>query len=120
MIDSNLANLKINPEYYRELFTQWTSDETMLPDFPLDQKEVLVALHFIMMAFEECIDYSEEDIDEGIKDRNLFATDHVQIRLALLNNGFLSQIIQHKSHSYRSARNFLKLADWDPGIPGVS
>ena len=115
-----MANLKINPEYYRELFTQWTSDETMLPDFPSDQKEVLVALHFIMMAFEECIDYSAEDIEEGIKDRNLFATDHVQIRLALLNNGFLSQIIQDTSYSYRSARRFLQLADWDPGIPGVS
>ena len=115
-----MANLKINPEYYRELFTQWTSDETMLPDFPSEPKEVLVALHFIMMAFEECIDYSEEDIDEGIKDRNLFATDHVQIRLALLNNGFLSQIIQDTSYSYRSARRFLQLADWDSGIPGVS
>tara|TARA_B100000676_G_C17953559_1_gene773424 strand:+ start:709 stop:1068 length:360 start_codon:yes stop_codon:yes gene_type:complete len=119
-VESSLANLKINPEYYRELFTLWTSDEAMIPDFPSDQKEILVGLHFIMMAFEECIDYSEEEIDEGIKDRNLFATDHVQIRLALLNNGFLSQIIQDKSTSYRSARRFLQLADWDSGIPGVS
>lgn len=120
MVESQLANLKIEPEYYREMFTQWTSDEAMLPDFPSNQKELLVALHFVMMAFEECIDYSEEDIDEGIKDRNLFATDHVQIRLALLNNGYLSQITQGKYNSYRSARSFLQLADWDPTIPGVS
>ena len=59
-----MSVLEINPSYYRELFTQWTSNHASLPEFPEDQKERLVALHFVMMAFEEGVDYSEEEIDE--------------------------------------------------------
>ena len=73
-----------------------------------------------MMAFEEGIDYLEEDINEGIRDRNLFAIDHVQIRLNLVNRGFLTQIGQGRGVLYRSSKSFLDRADWDPRIPGVS
>ena len=115
-----MSVLEINPSYYRELFTQWTSNHASLPEFPEDQKERLVALHFVMMAFEEGVDYSEEDLNQGIRDRNLFATDHVQIRLSLINNGFIAQSINSQTASYRPSRLFLDKAKWDPSIPGVS
>ena len=115
-----MSNLTIDPTYYRSLFSNWTGNSEALPEFPIDAKESLVALHFIMMAFEEGIDYIEEDINEGIRDRNLFAIDHVQIRLNLVNRGFLKQIGQGRRVSYRSSRSFLDRAHWDPRIPGVS
>ena len=115
-----MSNLTIDPTYYHSLFSNWTGNSETLPDFPIDVKESLVALHFIMMAFEEGIDYIEEDINEGIRDRNLFAIDHVQIRLNLVNRGFLKQIGQGRRVSYRSSRSFLDRAHWDPRIPGVS
>ena len=115
-----LSDITIDPTYYHGMFSNWTSNIEALPDFPIDLKENLVALHFIMLAFEEGIDYIEEDINEGIRDRNLFAIDHVQIRLKLINHGFLTQIGQGRHTLYRSSRSFLKRADWDPAIPGVS
>ena len=115
-----MSVLEINPSYYRKLFAQWTSNHPSLPEFPEDQKQRLVALHFVMMAFEEGADYSEEDLNQGIKDRNLFATDHVQIRLSLINNGFLTQIKDSPTASYRPSRLFLDKANWDSTIPGIS
>jgi hypothetical protein len=115
-----LSVLEINPSYYRKLFAQWTSNHASLPEFPEDPKQRLVALHFVMMAFEEGIDYSEEDLNQGIRDRNLFATDHVQIRLSLINSGFLIQIKGNLSDSYRPSRLYLNKANWDPSIPGIS
>ena len=115
-----LSDLTIDPTYYQSLFSNWTDNNEALPDFPIDPRESLVALHFIMMAFEEGIDYLEEDINEGIRDRNLFAIDHVQIRLNLVNRGFLSQTGQGRGVLYRSSKSFLDRADWDPRIPGVS
>ena len=73
-----------------------------------------------MMAFEEEIDYTEEDINEGIRDRNLFAIDHVQIRINLVNRGFLTQKGHGRRVLYRSSKSFLGRAHWDPTIPGVS
>jgi len=115
-----LSVLEINPSYYRKLFAQWTSNHPSLPEFPEDQKQRLVALHFVMMAFEEGVDYSEEDLNQGIRDRNLFATDHVQIRLSLINNGFLIKIKGSGTDSYRPSRLYLNKANWDPSIPGIS
>jgi len=115
-----LSVLEINPSYYRKLFAQWTSNHPPLPEFPEDQKQRLVALHFVMMAFEEGVDYSEEDLNQGIRDRNLFATDHVQIRLRLINNGFLIKIKGSGTDSYRPSRLYLNKANWDPSIPGIS
>ena len=114
-----MVELRIDPDYYRELFTMWTNSTDMLPDFPLEVRERLVALHFVMMAFKEGVDYSEEDINEGIRDRNLFSIDHVQIRLNLINHGFLNQIKEGQEASYRSSKSFLDQATWDPSIPGV-
>ena len=115
-----MSDLTIDPTYYRSLFSEWTGNNGALPDFPINPKESLVALHFIMMAFEEGIDYIEEDINEGIRDRNLFAIDHVQIRLNLVARGFLTQIGQGHRVLYRFSRSFLDRAHWDPTIPGVS
>ena len=115
-----MSDLIINPDYYRELFSRWTKNTEMLPDFPLEVGERLVALHFVMMAFKEGVDYSEEDINEGIRDRNLFSTDHVQIRLNLIHHGFLNQIKEGRETSYRSSKSFLDQANWDPSIPGAS
>ena len=115
-----MSVLEINPAYYKDLFAQWTSADTSLPELPKDQKERLVALHFVMMAFQEGVDYSEEDLHQGIKDRNLFATDHIQIRLNLIINGFLTQTKDSPSASYRPSRIFLDKANWDTAIPGIS
>ena len=115
-----MSDFTIDPTYYHGLFSNWTNNIEALPDFPIDLKENLVALHFIMLAFEEGVDYIEEDINEGIRDRNLFAIDHVQIRLRLLSHGFLTQIGQGRHALYRSSRSFLERAHWDPAIPGVS
>ena len=115
-----LSDLTIDPTYYQSLFSNWTDNNEALPDFPIDPRESLVALHFIMMAFEEGIDYLEEDINEGIRDRNLFAIDHVQIRLSLVNRGFLTQTGHGRRVSYRSSKSFLDHAHWDQRIPGAS
>ena len=115
-----MSVLEINPSYYRDLFAQWTSTHKSLPEFPKDQKEQLVALHFVMMAFQEGVDYSEEDLNQGIKDRNLFATAHIQIRSNLITNGFIKRIKDKQTASYRPSRLFLDKANWDPAIPGIS
>ena len=87
-----MPQLLITPDYYKNLFSRWTNDIAMLPDFPTEAKEKRVALHFIMLAFADGEEYSEVDIHEGIKDRNLFSIDHVQIRINMVRNGFLAKI----------------------------
>ena len=92
----------------------------MLPDFPTEAKEKLVALHFIMLAFADGEEYSEDDIHEGIKDRNLFSIDHVQIRINMVRNGFLAKIEKEPGSFYKTSKEFLKHAQWDSSIPGVT
>jgi len=92
----------------------------MLPDFPTDSKEKLVALHFVMLAFSDGEEYSEDDIHEGIKDRNLFSIDHVQIRINMIRNGFLTRIEKESGFFYMTSKEFLKHAQWDRSIPGVT
>ena len=99
-----VVSLEINPSYYRKLFGQWTSDHASLPAFPEDQKQRLVALHSAIVAFEEGVHYGEEALNQGIRDRNLFAADYVQIRLSLINNVFLIQIKGNRTDSYRPSR----------------
>ena len=115
-----VVSLEINPSYYRKLFGQWTSDHASLPEFPEDQKQRLVAPHSTIVAFEEGVHYGEEASNQGIRDRNLFAADYVQIRLSLINNGFLIQIKGNRTDSYRPSRLYLNKAHWDPSIPGIS
>ena len=53
-----MSQLLITPEYYKNLFNRWTDDIAMLPDFPTESKEKLVALHFVMLAFADGEEYS--------------------------------------------------------------
>ena len=115
-----MSQLLITPDYYKNLFNRWTNDIAMLPDFPTDSKEKLVALHFVMLAFSEGEEYSEDNIHEGIKDRNLFSIDHVQIRINMLSNGFLIKIQKESGLFYKTSKEFLKHAQWDSSIPGVT
>ena len=115
-----MSQLLITPDYYKELFSRWTNDVAMLPDFPNDSKEKLVALHFVMLAFADGEEYSEDTIHEGIKDRNLFSIDHVQIRINMLSNGFLTKIEKESGLFYKTSKEFLKHAQWDSSIPGVT
>ena len=115
-----MSQLLITPDYYKNLFTRWTNDVAMLPDFPSDSKEKLVALHFVMLAFAEGEEYSEDEIHEGIKDRNLFSIDHVQIRINMLGNGFLTRTEGESRLFYKTSKEFLKHAQWDSSIPGVT
>ena len=115
-----MPQLLITPDYYKNLFSRWTNDIAMLPDFPTEAKEKLVALHFIMLAFAEGEEYSEDDIHEGIKDRNLFSIDHVQIRINMVRNGFLANIEKEPGSFYKTSKEFLKHAQWDSSIPGVT
>jgi hypothetical protein len=92
----------------------------MLPDFPTESKEKLVALHFVMLAFADGEEYSEDDIHEGIKDRNLFSIDHVQIRTNMIHNGFLTRIEKESGLFYTTSKEFLNHAQWDNSIPGVT
>jgi len=115
-----VSQLLITPDYYKNLFSRWTNDIAMLPDFPTDSKEKMVALHFVMLAFAEGEEYSEDDIHEGIKDRNLFSIDHVQIRINMVRNGFLTKIEKESGIFYKTSKEFLKQAQWDNSIPGVT
>ena len=115
-----MTQLLITPDYYKNLFNRWTNDIAMLPDFPTDSKEKLVALHFVMLAFSEGEEYSDVNIHEGIKDRNLFSIDHVQIRINMLSNGFLTKIEKESGLFYKTSKEFLKHAQWDSSIPGVT
>ena len=115
-----MPQLLITPDYYKNLFSRWTNDIAMLPDFPTEAKEKLVALHFIMLAFADGEEYSEDDIHEGIKDRNLFSIDHVQIRINMVRNGFLAKIDKEPGSFYKTSKEFLKHAQWDSSIPGVT
>ena len=115
-----MSQLLITPAYYKNLFSRWTTDIAMLPDFPTDSKEKFVALHFVMLAFTDGEEYSEDDIHEGIKDRNLFSIDHVQIRINMLRNGFLTRIEKESGLFYMTSKEFLKHAQWDSSIPGVT
>ena len=110
---------EISPDYYQGLFTQWTSNQNFLPDFPHLQSEQLVALHFIMMAFEEDVEYTERQIDDGIIDRNIFSIDHIQIRVFLVKFGFLNKLFNHEKQIYQLSHNFLQYANWNPLIPGI-
>ena len=114
-----MPHLSIDPDYYRTLFDRWTNDIAMLPDFPTELKEKLVALHFIMLAFAEGEEYSEDAIHEGIKDRNLFSVDHVQIRINLLQQGFIVRFEKESEFIYKTSKEFLKHAQWDSSIPGA-
>ena len=115
-----MSQLLITPEYYKNLFNRWTDDIAMLPDFPTESKEKLVALHFVMLAFADGEEYSEDDIHEGIKDRNLFSIDHVQIKINMVRNGFLTRIEKESGLFYTTSKEFLKHAQWDNSIPGVT
>ena len=115
-----MPQLLITPDYYKNLFSRWTNDIAMLPDFPTEAKEKLVALHFIMLAFADGEEYSEDNIHEGIKDRNLFSIDHVQIRINMVRNGFLAKIEKEPGSFYKTSKEFLKHAQWDSSIPGVT
>ena len=115
-----MSQLLITPDYYKNLFSRWTDDIAMLPDFPTESKEKLVALHFVMLAFADGEEYSEDDIHEGIKDRNLFSIDHVQIRITMIHNGFLTRIEKESGLFYTTSKEFLNHAQWDNSIPGVT
>ena len=115
-----MSQLLITPEYYKNLFNRWTDDIAMLPDFPTESKEKLVALHFVMLAFADGEEYSEDDIHEGIKDRNLFSIDHVQIKINMVRNGFLTRIEKESGLFYTTSKEFLNHAQWDNSIPGVT
>ena len=115
-----MSQLLITPDYYKNLFNRWTNDIAMLPDFPTDSKEKLVALHFVMLAFSEGEEYSEDNIHEGIKDRNLFSIDHVQIKINMLHNGFLTKTTKESGLFYKTSKEFLKHGQWDSSIPGVT
>ncbi len=115
-----MSQLLITPDYYKNLFSRWTDDIAMLPDFPTESKEKLVALHFVMLAFADGEEYSEDDIHEGIKDRNLFSIDHVQIRTNMIHNGFLTRIEKESGLFYTTSKEFLNHAQWDNSIPGVT
>ena len=115
-----MSQLLITPEYYKNLFNRWTDDIAMLPDFPTESKEKLVALHFVMLAFAAGEEYSEDDIHEGIKDSTLFSIDHVQIKINMVRNGFLTRIEKESGLFYMTSKEFLKHAQWDNSIPGVT
>ena len=115
-----MPQLLITPDYYKNLFSRWTNDIAKLPDFPTEAKEKLVAFHFIMLAFADGEENSEDDIHEGIKDRNLFSIDHVQIRINMVRNGFLAKIEKEPGSFYKTSKEFLKHAQWDRSIPGVT
>ena len=73
-----------------------------------------------MLAFADGEEYSEDDIHEGIKDRNLFSIDHVQIRTNMIHNGFLTRIEKESGLFYTTSKEFLNHAQWDNSIPGVT
>ena len=53
-----------------------------------------------MMAFEEDVEYTERQIDDGIIDRNIFSIDHIQIRVFLVKFGFLNKLFNHEKQIY--------------------
>ena len=72
-----------------------------------------------MLTFTEGEEYSENEVNEGIKDRNLFSVDHVQIRINLLRQGFIVRIEKESEFIYKTSKEFLTHAQWDSSIPGA-
>ena len=110
--------VSINADEYRSLVKSWTAGLPRRAAFPRKLKARLTALHFIREGFEPGRSYSEDEANSTIGHFNVFKIDHVQIRRQLVDCGLLRR--NSDGTNYKSAREYLDLAGWDPDIPGIA
>ena len=100
-------------EYVR-LVRGWRRRQRLPVEFPRKLKPRLVALHSFLMGLEPDTAYTEYEVNRIIRDRNLFAIDHVQLRRILVEHGMLQR--QAAGSEYPAAEAYLHLAEWDAEI----
>ena len=102
---------------YDAYVDQWSREKQRQNAFPSKPAPRLVALHYIARAFDHDLQYSEEDVNRRIAERNLFRIDHVHLRRYLLDYMMLERT--RDGAMYRASRGYLSLAQWDSEIPGI-
>ncbi len=104
--------IAISADEYQTHIERWAKTSRAGAAFPRRTKARLIALHYFQMAFEPHRVYSEPQVNDYIKDGNLFDIDHVQIRRHLVDYRMLDRSANGKS--YTTSQEYLSLADWDP------
>ncbi|MQG68061.1 MAG: DUF2087 domain-containing protein [SAR202 cluster bacterium] len=104
--------IAISADEYQTHVERWAKMSRSGAAFPRRTKARLIALHYFQMAFEPERVYSEPQVNNYIKDGNLFDIDHVQIRRYLVDYRMLDR--SSNGRSYTTSQEYLSLADWDP------
>ncbi len=114
---SSGSTVTIASEEYNRLVQSWTERGRRRPEFPRRLKARLSALHYILRGFKGGVDYTEEEVNATISERNPFRIDHVQLRRFLVDYGMLGR--RDDGSQYRVIHTYLSLAKWDTDIPGA-
>ena len=102
---------------YHAYLDQWSREKQRRNAFPSKLAPRLVALHYVPRDFDYDLQYSEEDVNQKIAERNLFRLDHVHLRRYLLDYMMLERT--RNGAVYKVSRGYLSLAQWDSEIPGI-
>ena len=102
---------------YDAYLDQWSREKRRQNAFPSKLAPRLVALHYISRGFDDDVQYSEEDVNQKIAERNLFRLDHVHLRRYLLDYLMLERT--RDGARYKASQGYLRLAQWDSEIPGI-
>lgn len=108
----------ISRHRYDTYVDQWSREKQRLNAFPTKLAPRLVALHYISRGFDHGHEYSEDEVNQKIAERNLFRLDHVHLRRYLVDHLMLER--SRDGAVYKVSWGYLSLAQWDSEIPGVS
>ena len=103
---------------YDAYVDQWSREKRRQNAFPSKLAPRLVALHYISRGFDHGHEYSEDDVNQKIAERNMFRLDHVHLRRYLIDHLMLER--SRDGARYKVSRGYLSLAQWDSEIPGVT
>ena len=110
------AGPKVSRRRYDAYIDQWSRQKQRLNAFPTKLTPRLVALHYISRGFDHDREYSEDEVNQKIAERNLFGLDHVHLRRYLIDHLMLERT--RDGAVYKVSRGYLSLAQWDSEIPG--
>lgn len=74
----------------RELIKNYLDEQGRVKVYPAKHKYKILVLFYLATKFEKDKMYTEQEINEIIKENHLF-NDHCLLRRALVDNGFLSR-----------------------------
>ena len=108
----------ISRHRYDAYVEQWSREKRRQNAFPTKLAPRLVALHYISRSFDQDHEYSEDEVNQRIAERNLFRLDHVHLRRYLVDHLMLER--SRDGAVYKVSWGYLSLAQWDSEIPGVA